>query len=61
MKLAIKILEKRIKKYKSELVKLSFLKTESLSELFFADSKRIKINLEITNLQKAIKVLTENI
>jgi len=61
MNIAIKILEKRIKEYKSELVKLSFLEPESLADLFFLDSEKIEINLQITNLQKAIKILFDNI
>jgi len=61
MQLAIKILEKRIEEYKSELVKLSFLKPESLADLFYLEGEKIVINLQITNLQKAIKVLVDNI
>ena len=61
MNIAIKILEKRIGQLKNELVKLSFLKPESLADLFYLDSEKIEINLQITNLQKAIKILTENI
>jgi len=61
MQLAIKILEKRIGQLKNELVKLSFLEPESLADLFFLDSEKIEINLQITNLQKAIKILFDNI
>ena len=61
MNIAIKILEKRIGQLKNELVKLSFLKPESLADLFYLDGEKIEINLQITNLQKAIKVLVDNI
>ena len=61
MQLAIKILEKRIGQLKNELVKLSFLEPESLADLFSLDSEKIEINLQITNLQKAIKILFDNI
>jgi prefoldin subunit 5 len=61
MQLAIKILEKRIEEYKSELVKLSFLKPESLGDIEFLESDTKNINLQITELQKAIKVLVDNI
>ena len=61
MQLAIKILEKRIGQLKNELVKLSFLKPESLGDIEFLESDTKNINLQITELQKAIKVLVDNI
>ena len=61
MNIAIKILEKRIGQLKNELVKLSFLKPESLGDIEFLESDTKNINLQITELQKAIKVLVDNI
>ena len=61
MNIAIKILEKRIGQLKNELVKLSFLEPESLGDIEFLESDTKNINLQITELQKAIKVLVDNI
>jgi prefoldin subunit 5 len=60
MQLAIKILKKQIGKLKNELVKLSFLEPESLGDIEFLESDTKNINLQITELQKAIKILFDN-
>ena len=61
MNIAIKLLEKRIERLKNELVKLDFLDAESLEDIEFLESDTKNINLQITELKKAIKILVDNI
>jgi len=59
MNIAIKILGKRIERLKNYLVKLYFL--DPLGDIEFLESEKINMNLQITELQKAIKILVDNI
>jgi len=61
MNIAIKILGKRIERLKNYLVKLYFLDPESLGDIEFLESEKINMNLQITELQKSIKILLDNI